>query len=229
MPWHVRRSRSLGVTRDSCPVPATTTSPPHYLHHSHSRQSQLHLKRSTYLTPSSACLRTQISASSCRRVPHRALQQRDRISPCTSPSLTRARRLYLARCVLSSFVVQVRAAFQKPGWVGNSSLRLNILRRGQSSISILVHLQLTDTATDPVLAIKTNSRANGAERCCRRWGDLVELQDGVGSVMCFDSQQSIFLFIHMFIRVLSCLSLCRALSVYVMRCVAMHCWSRSSV
>jgi hypothetical protein len=84
-------------------------------------------------------------------------------------------------------ISKVRAAFQKPGWVGDPSLRLNILRRGQSSISILFHLQLTDTAADPVLAIKTNSRADGAARCRRSWGDLVELQDGVGSGMCFDS------------------------------------------
>jgi hypothetical protein len=67
---------------------------------------------------------------------------------------------------------------QKPGWVGNSSLRLNILRRGQLSISFFFHLQLTDTAAGPVLAIKMNSRADGAERCCRSWGGLVELQDG---------------------------------------------------
>jgi hypothetical protein len=67
-----------------------------------------------------------------------------------------------------------------------------------------------------------NSRADGAERCCRRWGDLVELQDGVGSGMCFDSQQSIFLSIHMFIRVLSCLSLCCVRSISVLRCDAMQ-------
>jgi hypothetical protein len=72
---------------------------------------------------------------SCCREPY--LTPSEDCCPCTSPSLTRARRLYLARCVLSSFFVsififpfpssKVRAAFyqQKPGWVGNSSLRFH--------------------------------------------------------------------------------------------------------
>jgi hypothetical protein len=101
IPW--RDARRLPTTDNF----HTTTShpPPSSFININYRQSHLHLARSTYLCPLTCsfsypqsvravvvCLTTRPAEADC---------------PCTSPSLTRARRLYLARCcalLLSSFL-----------------------------------------------------------------------------------------------------------------------------
>jgi hypothetical protein len=161
MSWYeiVRALTDSIPWRDARWLPTTTPHLQlHILDHLHSSSSSTTFARANSISKDQLTLPPHVLvfvptiSPSCCREPY--LTPSEDCCPCTSPSLTRARRLYLARCVLSSFFVsififpfpssKVRAAFtnKSPGGWATLLCDFTILRRGQSSISFTLLLQI---------------------------------------------------------------------------------------